>query len=84
MQIQGIAPWHGSGIKLAQERLVVETYGLRKVFEGFPLTVHSFFYLLTPSGPEKRANLVFYKVFARFWRCRWAFFLFAHGCVHSL
>jgi len=39
MQIQGIAPWHGSGIKLAQERLVLKTYGLRKVFEGFLLTV---------------------------------------------
>jgi len=52
VQIQDIAPWHGSDIKLAQERLVVKTYGLRKVFEGFWLAVRYFFILLTAQSPR--------------------------------
>ena len=55
MQIQGIAPWHGSGIKLAQERLVVETYGLRKVFEGFWLAIrYSFYFAHRPEAQERK------------------------------
>ena len=65
MQIQGVAPWHGSGIKLAQERLVVKTYGLRKVFEGFWLPVRYSFILLTAQSPR---NAKKHKDFQRFYK----------------
>ena len=65
MQIRGIAQWHGSGIKLAQERLVVGIYGLREVFEGFRLAVRYFFILLTAQSSrntETEGFTPFYKV----------------------
>ena len=67
MQIQGTAPWHGSGIKLAQERLVVKTYGLRKVFEGFWLTVRYHFILLTAQSPRNAKTHGFPTFLQRFW-----------------
>ena len=53
MQIQGIAPWHGSGIKLAQERLAVETYGLRKVLKVF-VNRKIFLYFAHRPEPQER------------------------------
>ena len=54
MQIQGTAPQDGSDIKLAQERRMVKTHGLRKVFKGFRLTVMYFFILLIAQSPKER------------------------------
>ena len=67
MQIQGAAPWHGSGIKLVQERLVVKTYGLRKVFEGFWLTVRCFLILPTTQSPRNAKT----QGFPTFWQGFW-------------
>ena len=67
MQIQGIAPWHGSGITLAQERLVVGTYGLRKVFEGFWLAVRYFFILPTAQRPRSAETQGFPTFLHDFW-----------------
>ena len=66
MRIQGVAPWHGSGIKLAQERLVVKTYGLRKVFEGFWLTIIYVFYFAHRPEPQERRNTRIPNVFTTF------------------
>ena len=78
MQIQGIAPWHGSGIKLAQERLVVETYGLRKVFEGFRLAVRYFFILLTAQSSRNTETQGFPTFLQGFWVAV-SIFLFCSG-----
>ena len=67
MQIQGIAPWHGSGIKFAQERLVMKTHGLRKVFEGFWLTIRCFFILLTAQSPRNAKTQGFPTFLQGFW-----------------
>ena len=55
MQIQGTAPQDGFDISLAEERWMVEIYGLRKVPEGFPLTIRfPGVHLLAALAPGRR------------------------------